>query len=676
MELYYYATEFQSITTKLSGTSLVQVSKNLLSKKFVLDNWNVSNQRVEALLCKIHATILQGNCKFMEKLARNELDMPEYIVLRELFSAHIVRCNFQFTLDLGKQLLEIACKVQNREMIINMLANFGNLYLILGKYQRSYNIMKEMLHWEINNISCKAMLFCNFSVVELLLGLKIDSLQHAWDSLDLAVQTENSGYIACCYGNIGLALEYMGRYDEAIEPYEKCLQIGVEADNYRVINNGLCNLGRAYQGLGDIEKAKEYFKKAVDTPRPPKAYWCDTQEFRFSGDYLLAKLAVKERNWEEARKHLMEVIKRCETLRKSIQDSPIKITFNDTQRKPFQYLQHVMLEGKKEVEALAVAEKGRGRDFFDKIEDEFSGSQLDLLNKIKSRSIAALFISDLEEVGKLCLWFISSEGKLLKQRSIPSTECNEMLTKLRVALYETQGRHEIEFKGTTNGECFIIEKAIELIKHTDLPGNNDDDLENIPKSNKSLSLVDEKAMNPGTSYSNESRGPGSTPSSLPELLDQLSELILVPFRKELESLINKPSTNKTPRLLIIPQGKTFNIPFPALKLNAKPLCDHLAIIEAFSFTSFDYSTTESEKNVKARDFRNALVVGNPTNDLPRAEEEAKRIADILGVTPLVKDEATKKAVLERLPNAQLIHFACHGERDGKALVLACQSCSR
>ncbi len=234
----------------------------------------------------------------MGKLAGNELDMQEYIVLRDLFIAHIVRCNFQFTLDLGNRLLEIACKVQNREMIIDMLAEFGNLYLLLGKYQRSYDIMKDMLPWEINDISCKAILFCNFSVVELLLGLKIDSLQHAWDSLDLAVQTENSRYIACCYGNIGLALEYMGMYDEAIEPYEKCLQIGVEADDYRVINNGLCNLGRAYQGLGDIEKAKEYFKKAVDTPRPPEAYWCDTQEFRFSGDYLLAKLAVKERNWE------------------------------------------------------------------------------------------------------------------------------------------------------------------------------------------------------------------------------------------------------------------------------------------------------------------------------------------------------------------------------------------
>ena len=736
MEMYYYATEVQSITTKLSNATFLQEAQRLLLKKFVLGNWDVSNKQGKALLCQTYANILQDNLQFMEKLAGNELEMNEYSLLFGLFSEHITRCHFQFTLDLANRLLEIACKVKSREMIIDMLAQLGNLYLILGKYQLSYDIMQKMIHWEIHVLPTKAILFCNTSVVELLLELKNDSLEHARVALELALQTKNLGYIACGYGNIGLALEYMGMYDEAIEPYEKCLQIGHDAGDYRVINNGLCNLGRAYQGLGDIEKAKEYFRKAVNTPRPPKAYWCDTAEFRFSGDYLLAKLAVKERNWEEAKKHLMEVIKRCETLRKSIQDSPTKITFNDTQRKPFQYLQHVLLEEGKEMEALAVAEQGRGRDFFDKTEGEFS-TQLNsvevLLEMIKSQGVAVLFISALEEVGKLCLWFISSEGKLLKMCSIPSIKCNEIFTSLPGALYRTQGRHEIEFKGTMNKEYSIINEAIELVNHIDStqnndnnseklqnkndlkkvpstddyskkPENNDDNLkkpenndeisekcqnkydnsENSQKSNKSLSLVNEtvkKTKEQEASCStNESRKEGSALKtqqsssernhSLSELIDQLSELILIPMREELESLIDKRSNDKTARLLVIPQGTTFNIPFSALKLNAKRLCDQLTIIEAFSLHSFVHSTTEGKENVKSRDLGTALIVGNPTNDLPRAEEEAKRIAEFFGVTPLLGKQATKKAVMEKLSNARLIHFACHGESEGKALVLA------
>ena len=208
--------------------------------------------------------------------------------------------------------------------------------------------LRETQTLKIEDTRTKCRVVCNLSVVELLLNEKEESLEHAKDSLRLAQKTKDREYIACTYGNIGLAYEYMGKYKEAIKPYEECLRLGKEATNYRVINNGLCNLGRAYQGIGDVEEAKKYFMQAIETLRPSKAFWCDTEDFRFSGDYLLAKLVLlNENNSDEAAKQFIEVIKRCETLRKRIQDSPIKITFNDTQRKPYQYLQHILLESGK-----------------------------------------------------------------------------------------------------------------------------------------------------------------------------------------------------------------------------------------------------------------------------------------------------------------------------------------
>ena len=56
----------------------------------------------------------------------------------------------------------------------------------------------------------------------------------------------------------------------------------------------------------------------------------------------------------------------------------------------------------------------------------------------------------------------------------------------------------------------------------------------------------------------------------------------------------------------------------------------------------------------------ALVVGDTNGDLPRAREEAVEIGKILGVKPLIGDEATLEAVLAQLPGADLVHFACHG----------------
>ena len=118
---------------------------------------------------------------------------------------------------------------------------------------------------------------------------------------------------------------------------------------------------------GDKEKAKEYYLKALNMPQPPSSHWCDTEDFRFSPDYLLAKIAVEENDYSTAEKYFQQVVHRSEKFRKSVQDSPLKICFNDTQKKPFQYLQHVLLKEKADAAALLVGEMGRGRDFYDKV---------------------------------------------------------------------------------------------------------------------------------------------------------------------------------------------------------------------------------------------------------------------------------------------------------------------
>ena len=55
----------------------------------------------------------------------------------------------------------------------------------------------------------------------------------------------------------------------------------------------------------------------------------------------------------------------------------------------------------------------------------------------------------------------------------------------------------------------------------------------------------------------------------------------------------------------------------------------------------------------------ALVVGNPRGDLRYAEQEAREVAAMLGVTPLVGPRATKAAVLDQLCVVGLAHFATH-----------------
>jgi CHAT domain-containing protein len=59
--------------------------------------------------------------------------------------------------------------------------------------------------------------------------------------------------------------------------------------------------------------------------------------------------------------------------------------------------------------------------------------------------------------------------------------------------------------------------------------------------------------------------------------------------------------------------------------------------------------------------RSALVVGNPTEDLPFAETEAQVVAQHFGVTPYLGREATKKRLLGEIEKRRNVHLACHGD---------------
>jgi hypothetical protein len=54
-----------------------------------------------------------------------------------------------------------------------------------------------------------------------------------------------------------------------------------------------------------------------------------------------------------------------------------------------------------------------------------------------------------------------------------------------------------------------------------------------------------------------------------------------------------------------------------------------------------------------------LVVGNPQGDLGYAEQEAERVAQALGATPVIGSDATTERVLREIDRAWIVHLAAH-----------------
>lgn len=142
----------------------------------------------------------------------------------------------------------------------------------------------------------------------------------------------------------------------------------------------------------------------------------------------------------------------------------------------------------------------------------------------------------------------------------------------------------------------------------------------------------------------------------------------------LTSLLLPPTISKalakTESLIVVPVLQIGLVPFAVLRpFGAKDmLVDHMSV--SFAPSLFDLAAEKPEP--WSANFSQPLIVGNPIytqksdwviNPLPGSEKEAIAVAQMLHADPLIGPAATKKAVLAKVVDADLLYFATHGVAD-------------
>lgn len=151
----------------------------------------------------------------------------------------------------------------------------------------------------------------------------------------------------------------------------------------------------------------------------------------------------------------------------------------------------------------------------------------------------------------------------------------------------------------------------------------------------------------------------------------LTKTLLEPFSKIIQN---------HQHLIIVPHGSLHLVPFHALPFDGTVLCAHHTTSYEPSASVFCHLSSINAKDSKI------LAIGNPSNmqrvdkytgekktpgPLGNAELEAKYIAIMSpGSLALIRDKATKDAVIENLPNFDIIHLATHGDADADVPLLS------
>lgn len=157
-----------------------------------------------------------------------------------------------------------------------------------------------------------------------------------------------------------------------------------------------------------------------------------------------------------------------------------------------------------------------------------------------------------------------------------------------------------------------------------------------------------------------------------KLLQQAYQLLIAPIDGLLPA-------DPQARILFMPQDTLYLLPFAALQDSAgKYLIEKHTIASEVSLEVLQLS--RQQFNRIPNQSMAVLVVGNPTMPpgyppLPGAQREADAVASLLSTAAMTGGQATKAAVIDRVGDARVIHFATHGllnaqEAQFSALVLA------
>jgi CHAT domain-containing protein len=312
-----------------------------------------------------------------------------------------------------------------------------------------------------------------------------------------------------------------------------------------------------------------------------------------------------------------------------------KISIFEGQAKTYRTLQKVLIAQNQTDAALEVAESGRARAFVD------------------------LLVSRLKPNGDVSS---STDAKIDQIKQIAKAQ-NTTFVEYSI-IYD-------DFKIQDKQETQESELYIWVIKPNGEVTFRKADLK--PLWQKQNTTLDELVTNSRNSIGVRGRGGidvsyNPNPAKVKNRFQQLHEILIQPIA----DLLPK---NPVERVTFIPQSSLFLVPFPALQdAQGKYLIEKHTILTVPAIQVLDL-TRQQRQRVSGNQ---ALVVGNPIMpsvapkigeppqklpNLPGAETEAKKIAQLLNTKAITGKDATKAAFIQRLPQARIIHLATHGLLD-------------
>ena len=505
----------------------------------------------------------------------------------------------------------------------------GNIYNAIGQKKEAMNSFTEAIRCSqtIGDRRSESGSYLGLGDVCICLGNPGEGEEHTKKALRLTKETGDKYNEAMSYGSLGFCYMCCGRFKESIENFNLGISIMQELNDKRGEAVALINLGSVYETLGNLKKAKQILQKALKITRNIGDTGKEHEALTFLGI-----CNRREGELKKAHDFFSESITCAERNRELLRDEH-KLSLDNMTFTSYYELCSLRISQGHFAEALCTVERGRARALGDLLSKKYG---------IQRHNSHEFYLN--------CLRNLSIKN--------PSTILFMATHRFDKYFWVLEGG-EVQFRSL---KCKVAKDAIELLKSL-LRG-------------KSVSECEDRSL---SAYY------GLT-SSFKDVKDKSKQRLMEEEEEEEEKDAKlyqwyddffAPIADLVHRqdIIIIPEGKDFMVPFCALCNNNDEFLSEtfrIRLIPSLTALRMIQDSPEDYHNVTG-----ALIVGNPSvppqtklPSLPGARREALEIAELLGVSATVGDEATKKEVLRRIQNVSLIHIAAHGDAERGEIALA------
>jgi CHAT domain-containing protein len=582
------------------------------------DNYRIQSQHKKALDFYTHSLEIfrEFNDQNNEATVLNALGVV-YDELSEYFMA----------IDYYNQALQIFRTVQDRQGEAQSLMNLGNIYQTISQHRKSFILYQQSfeIYRSIRDLRGQAGVTANLASLYIKASQPSKAIELYKQSLSFFRSIQDRKLEAVMLGNIGAAYSDISEYKTAINFHNQALLISRKIknrDNEAIVLGGL---GLTYRRLGQYEKSNNFYREALLIVEETKNR---TDEGTFLNN--LGNLLFIRKNSRDAEPILLKAMDIYESLRPGLTDDQRR-SLSEDKMGTYRILQKVQVALQKVEPALETSERGRSRALVELLSARLAGESLD--KTIAKQKVEKLTVLQIQQIAK------NQNTTLVQYANVSDKE---------LYIYITQPNGKISFRTA--------------------------DLNTIGQSVKQFVSISRNSIG--------ARGRSDIERQLsPEALKQLQEERDRSLR-QLHQLLIEPIADLLPkdpnqRVVFLPQGELFLVPFPAL-LNAQnqPLITQHTILTAPSIQTLDLTHKAAQALPKGN--RPALVVGNPTmpaistiigdaphklKALPGAEKEAIAIAQQLNTQPIIGAKAKKDTIVQQMQTAGVIHFATHGLLD-------------